>query len=298
MYKFQTKQMKNLIIKTAATISSLFSLSLLSTMPAIGGNEQYGENSFRPDSLKVTFYEVGLSNADLSNVFSVLNNPIGVESNIADPNAVNNLVTGVDANPGTYTHFYAVISNTYKVKGSSNGCYTKSGSYKLSNESYNYKTYFKDGIPDTCDGCTYDTDGYYAATSSLSDFGEAIITEQAYGVGNNGEPDFIGNYGPATPSTTISVGGVEVKSMNLYLTNSTNPYSYIAENTPLNEYPASSTRDRALYIGELSQSVTVEEGSKGIVQLYFDFSKGVGFDDDCDSIQFNSNYFDMSVITE
>ena len=227
-----------------------------------------------------------------------MNTPTGVESNIADPDSVNNLVTGIDANPGTYTHFYAVISNTYKVKGSSNGCYTKSGSYKLANSVYNYKTLIENDISDPCDGCTYITDGYSAATSNLSGFGEATITEQAYGVGDNGEPDSVGNYGPATPSTTISVGGLEVNSMDLYLTNSSNPYSYIAENTPLNQLPASSTRDRALYIGELSQPVTVEEGSEGIVQLYFDFSKGMGFDDDCDSIQFNSNYFDMSVITE
>ena len=138
MYNFQTKQMKNLIFKTTS-IFSLFSLGFLSTMPALSGNKQYGENSFRPDSLKVTFYEIGLSNADLSKVFSVLNSTTGVESNIADPNAVNNLVTGIEATPGTYTHFYAVISNTYKVKGSSNGCYTKSGSYKLANSVYNYK---------------------------------------------------------------------------------------------------------------------------------------------------------------
>ena len=39
-------------------------------------------------------------------------------------------------------------------------------------------------------------------------------------------------------------------------------------------------------------------GSKGTVQLYFDFSKGIAFDDDCDSFKFNSNNFDMSVITE
>ena len=295
MYNPQTKKMKNLISKTTS-IFTLFSLGLLSTMPSMGSNEQYGENSFRPDSLKVKFYEIGLSNSDLSNVFSVLNSPTGVESNIADPDSVNNLVTGIDANPGTYTHFYAVISNTYKVKGSSNGCYTKSGSYKLSNEVYNYKTLIENGVERSCIGC--ENDGYSAATSDSSSFGEATITEQAYGVGDNGEPDNVGNYGPATPSTTISVGGLEVKSMDLYLTNSTDPYSYIAKNTPVNQLPASSTRDRALYLGELSQPVTVDEGSEGIVQLYFDFSKGMGFDDDCDSIQFNSNYFDMSVITE
>ena len=289
--------MKSLLFKTTS-IFSIFSLNLLSTMPGIGGETQYGENSFRPDSLKVTFYEVGLASDDLINVFSVLDSSTGIEANIADPNSVKDLVTGIEANPGTYTHFYAVISNTYKVKGSSNGCYTKSGSYKLSNSVYNYKTYTENGIAQPCNGCTYISDGYSAATSNSSSFGEATITEQAYGVGDNGEPDSAGNYGPGTPSTTISVGGLEVKSMNLYLTNSSNPYDFLDETTPVNQLPASSTRDRALYIGELSKSITVEEGSKGTVQLYFDFSKGMGFDDDCDSIGFNANYFDMSVITE
>lgn len=38
--------------------------------------------------------------------------------------------------------------------------------------------------------------------------------------------------------------------------------------------------------------------SKGTVQLYFDFSRGVGLYNDCDSIGFNANYFYMRVITE
>ena len=46
------------------------------------------------------------------------------------------------------------------------------------------------------------------------------------------------------------------------------------------------------------KNLTKNSGSIGTVQLYFDFSKGMGFDDDCDSIGFNANYFDMSVITE
>ena len=114
--------MKKPLIRT--TIFSLLSIGFLSTKPA-RSDIQFGENSFRPESLKVTFYEMGLASDDLIDVFSVLDSSTGVEADIADENSVKDLVTGIEANPSTYTHFYAVISNTYKVKGASNGCYTK-----------------------------------------------------------------------------------------------------------------------------------------------------------------------------
>ena len=40
------------------------------------------------------------------------------------------------------------------------------------------------------------------------------------------------------------------------------------------------------------------DDSKGVVQIYFDYSNGLAFDDDCDAVNFNSGDFDMSVITE
>ena len=84
----------------------------------------------------------------------------------------------------------------------------------------------------------------------------------------------------------------------MYLTNSSDPYSIVEEGTAINDLPVSSTRDRSLYFGELSSSVTVSDDSEGIVQIYFDYSNGLAFDDDCDAIVFNSGDFDMSVITE
>ena len=288
------KTMKKLLIKTTSFIS-LLSLGFLSTKPAIA-DTQYGENSLRPESLKVTFYEVGLASNDLVDRFSVLDSPSGVEADIADENSVKDLVKGIKANAGTYTHFYAVISNTYKVKGASKGCYTKAGNYNLTDRVFNFNEYTENGVEIPCSACQHDA--WSAASSNAGSFGEAAITELAYGVDNSGQPDFKGAYGPASPSTSISVGGIEVKSMNMYLTNSSNPYDFIDDTTPVNQLPAASTRNRVLYIGELAQSVTVEEGSAGTVQLYFDFSKGIAFDDDCDSFKFNSNNFDMSVITE
>ena len=84
----------------------------------------------------------------------------------------------------------------------------------------------------------------------------------------------------------------------MYLTNSSAPSSFVPEGSALSELPASSTRDRVLYVGKLSSSVVVEEGSKGVVQIYFNNSNGLAFDDDSDAVKFNSGDFNMNVITE
>ena len=294
MYNFQTKKMKNLIFKTAATIS-IFSLGLFNAKTGLTDTYVYGSNSTRPDSLKVTFYQLGIANSDFTKVFSVLNSESGVEVDISDQNSVNNMATGVTPVVGTYTHLYAVISNTYKMKGSSNGCYTKNTSVNQSNSVFDAANTTKNGAT-YCTNCTYD--GWSAATSNSAEFGEASLREQAFGVDNAGEPSNVGAYGPAIPSTNLSVGGNEVLSAKMYVTNSSNPYSIVDENTAVSELPASSTRDRMLYVGELSSSVVVTDNSKGTVQIYFDYSNGLAFDDDCDAVKFNSGDFDMSVITE
>ena len=46
------------------------------------------------------------------------------------------------------------------------------------------------------------------------------------------------------------------------------------------------------------KNLSKNSGSKGTVKLYFDFSKGVGLNNDFDSIGFNANYFNIRVITE
>ena len=286
--------MKNLLIRTTASLS-IFSLSLFNAKPGLTDTYVYGSNSTRPDSLKVTFYQLGIANSDFTKVFSVLNSETGVEVDISDQNSVNNMATGVKPVIGTYTHLYAVINNTYKMKGSANGCYTKNTSVNQSNGVFDAANTTKNGTT-TCTDCTYD--GWSAATSNSAEFGEASLREQAFGVGNDGEPDSSGAYGPGTPSTNLSVGGNEVLSASMYVTNSSNPYSFVAEGTALNDLPASSTRNRMLYVGELSSSVIVSDNSKGVVQIYFDYSNGLAFDDDCDAVKFNSGDFDMSVITE
>ncbi len=288
--------MKKFITKTSSILSSI-TVGLLNVNPLLA-DTQYGSNFTRPDSLKVTFYQLGLTNSDLTNVFEVLNNSSGVEVDIADANAVSNMVTGIKAEPGDYTHTYAVIGATYKLKASSNGCYTKSGTYSKADANYNYAKITHHDVELNCVDCA--NDAWSAATSNSSEYGTAILKEQAYAVDASGEPQGTGalGYGPAVPSTTFTVGGVEVDSMKVYLTNSSAPYTVVAEGTDLTDYPASSTRDRQLYLGKLGSTISVAEGSKGTVQLYFDFSKGIGFDDDCDSVSFNNNDYDMSVITE
>ena len=294
MYHFQTKKMKNLIFKAAATIS-IFSLGFFNAKPGFSDTYVYGSNSTRPDSLKVIFYQLGIANSDFTKVFSVLSSDSGVEVDISDENSINNMATGFKPVVGTYTHFFAVINNTYKMKGSANGCYTKNTSVTKSNEVFNASITTKNGA--YYQGNTI-YDGWSAATSNSAEFGEATLREQAYGVKDNGEPDFDEAYGPVVPATNLSVGGNEVISAKMYLTNSSNPYSVIEEGTALTDLPASTTRDRSLYVGELSSSVVVTDDSKGTVQIYFDYSNGLAFDDDCDAIVFNSGDFDMSVITE
>ena len=294
MYNFQTKKMKNLIFKAAATIS-IFSLGFFNAKPGFSDTYVYGSNSTRPDSLKVTFYQLGIANSDFTKVFSVLNSASGVEVDIADQNSVNNMATGVTPVVGTYTHLYAVISNTYKMKGSSNGCYTKNISVNQSNAVFDAANTTKNGTT-SCTNCTYD--GWSAATSNSAEFGEASLREQAFGVDGSGDPDFVGAYGPAIPSTNLSVGGNEVLSAKMYITNSGDPFSMVEDETAVSALPAPSTRDRVLYVGELSSQVVVTDDSKGIVQIYFDYSNGLAFDDDCDAVKFNSGDFDMSVITE
>ncbi len=294
MYNFQTKKMKNLIFKTATTIS-IFSLSLFNAKPGLADTYVYGSNSTRPDSLKVTFYQLGITNSDFTKVFSVLNSESGVEVDISDQNSVNNMASGVEPVIGTYTHIYALVDNTYKMKGSSNGCYTKNTSVNQSDGVFDAANSTENGVT-FCTDCNFD--GWSAATSNSAEFGEASLREQTFCVGNDGEPDCTNGYGPVVPATNIAVGGNEVLSAKMYYTNSSSPYSIIPLGTTANNLPASSTRDRTLYLGELSSQVVVDDNSNGIVQIYFDYSNGLAFDDDCDAVKFNSGDFDMSVITE
>ena len=294
MSNLPIKKMKNLILKTASFIS-LLSISFLSSKPVLSDTYVYGSNSTRPDSFKVTFYELGLANSDFTKVFSVLDSETGVEVDISDASSVNNMASGVTPVSGTYTHLYGVISTTYKMKGSSNGCYTKSTSVNMSDAVFDASNSTKNGET-FCTDCTFDS--WSAATSNASEFGEASLTEQTFSPGSNGEPDTEDGYGPVTPATSISVGGNEVLSAKTYLTNSSSPYSFIAEGTAVSDLPASSTRNRALYVGELSTPVVVKDVSEGVVQIYFDYSNGLAFDDDCDAVRINSGDFDMSVITE
>ena len=295
--------MKYTIFKPTATLSILF-LSLFNAKPVLTDTYVYGSNSTRPDSLKVTFYELGVSNSEFTKTFPVLNSNSGVEVDIADENSVNNMITNVKPVPGTYTHLYSVISNTYKVKGSANGCYTKNVNVNHTDSIFKTSTATKNGedwLAENNVPTPYNFDAWPAASSNPSDFGEASVTENVFGVGPDGEsdqPTANDAYGPLKPSTNLSVGGNEVKSAVIYLTNSSAPYDFVPGDTLRADIPAASTRNRMLYLGELSSPVVVNDSSKGVVQIYFDYSNGLAFDDNCEAIKFNSGDFDMSVITE
>ena len=79
MKNYTFKKMKNFLIRTTASLS-IFSLSLFNAKPGLTDTYVYGSNSTRPDSLKVTFYQLGIANSDFTKVFSVLNSESGVEA--------------------------------------------------------------------------------------------------------------------------------------------------------------------------------------------------------------------------
>ena len=253
--------MKNLLIRTTASLS-IFSLSLFNAKPGLTDTYVYGSNSTRPDSLKVTFYQLGLTNSDFTKVFSVLNSESGVEVDISDQNSINNMATGVTPIVGTYTHLYALVDNTYKMKGSANGCYTKNTSVNQSNGVF-------DAANSTVNGATFctncDFDGWSAATSNSAEFGEASLREQTYCVGNDGEPDCTDGYGPVIPSTNIAVGGNEVLSAKLYYTNSTSPYSIIPEG--IKNIEEVESQIRADLKNEKAKTAAFEEANKILIDI-------------------------------
>ena len=86
------------------------------------------------------------------------------------------MASGVKPAIGTYTHFFAVINNTYKMKGSANGCYTKNTSVDVSNNAFDASTVTENGVA-TNGSFLYD--GWSAATSNSAELGEASLREQS-----------------------------------------------------------------------------------------------------------------------
>ena len=294
--------MKNLIIKLTSTIS-VVSLAFLNVEPVLAEIFARGINSADPEYLKLSFYEIGLAEGiDISSTtkFTVFDSTSGVELDISDPNSVTNLATKVKAIAGTYKYFYAVAGNEFKAKASSEGCYTLNSNNQFINESdgvYNGAyVYDNDNNLVLSQEALYD--GWPAATSDPAKFGEALIRTQTYATGSDGEPNKTYGYGPLRAPDKVSIGGNEVIAPTIYLTNSEAPYSIVPEGTAVSDLPPSSTRDRTLFIGELSTPIVIEDNSSGVVQIYLDAREGLGFDTDCDALKFNGLYFDMSVITE
>ncbi len=293
--------MENLIIKLASTIS-LISLGFLNVEPVFADTFVKGINSADPEYLKLTFYEVGLAEGiDISETtkFTVFDSTSGLELDISDPDSVTDLATNVKAIPGTYNYFYAVAGNEFKAKASSEGCYTLNSNNQFINESdavYDGAIVNRMGNIIECLSCGYD--GWLAATSDPAEFGEALLRVQTYASGSDGEPDATYGYGPYEAKDRVSFGGIEVLKPTIYLTNSAAPYVTVPEGTAVIDLPPSSTRDRTLFIGKLTNPVIINDNSNGILQLYLDARDGLGFDEDCDAVKFNGLYFDMSVITE
>ena len=65
-----------------------------------------------------TVFQLGLTNDDGTKTFQILNEPNGVLVDFAQEGE-SNLATNIKPEPGDYTHIYALISSTYKIKAKS-----------------------------------------------------------------------------------------------------------------------------------------------------------------------------------
>tara|TARA_Y100000589_G_C26914741_1_gene531819 strand:+ start:210 stop:575 length:366 start_codon:yes stop_codon:yes gene_type:complete len=88
-----------------------------------------------------------------------------------------------------------------RLEGSSNGCYTKNVTVNHTDKIFFANVVTKNGALWLTN---WEFDGYPAASPNSSEFGEATLTEQVYGVGPDGEsgqPTANDAYGPVTPAT-------------------------------------------------------------------------------------------------
>jgi len=237
-------------------IFSLITLSSLIGLPVLA------EQRFTPTKFLVKFYSMGLSNSERSQLFEILDSSEGVEIDLSKQGTISKLATGVKPEPGTYTHIYGVVSNTNTISGSTGTCHIKAGSYNKQ----------------SAGGAT----GWAAHTTNQSESGDALLIEQDFSPGN-------GSFGPVTPNTTISVQGTKVSSMQLYLTNSSAPFT-TSNDTNL-------SRNRSLYFGELPSPITINDVSQGQVIITFDSTDGGAFDDNCSvGMDLDNNKFTLSII--
>ena len=86
---------------------------------------QYGSNSTRPDSLKVTFYEIGFCTSDplASGTFvdttcsKTWDNASGFESDLGQQSYEDMIGTTYRIPNATYTHAYGIMNNSWSYKG-------------------------------------------------------------------------------------------------------------------------------------------------------------------------------------
>ena len=92
------KNLKSKYTRTFYFISFILAF-FLPSMPGLSDTYIFGSNTTKPDTLKILFYQLGLTTSDFTNIFSVLDSELGVDVDISDQNSVNDLVTGIKPSP-------------------------------------------------------------------------------------------------------------------------------------------------------------------------------------------------------
>ena len=233
--KHSLSQMKMKFLKFATT-SSMLSLALFS----LGASKAVADGIFRPDTFKVTFYEIGLRDSSSGTLNPILDESSGVEVDLSNAGQSLSLASGKTPASGQWDQLYVLIKNSFKVSGGDGtGCYIQDGASAIHSN-----------------GTTA------IVTSNSSQSGEGTSIHNDYGTP--------GDYGPYSPSITSSVNGSAVSNLKEYLVSSTNPspngggtinrYLYIGDITPVTI--SSSSGGSVIYTIDTSQAAEIS-GSCG-----------------------------------
>lgn len=197
--------MKFLKLITAASVCAFSALPLCTTKASADG-------IFRPDTFKVTFYQIGFRNSTTGTLNPVLNSSSGVEADLSNAGSSLSLASSQTPSEGNWDQIYALIKNSIKVSGTDgNGCFIKDGASAIAD------------------------DGTAIVTTNSSESGEGTTTSMFY--------DGAGDFGPYSPDIASSVNGSAVTDLKEYLVSDSNPtpsgggtinrFLYIGNITPI-----------------------------------------------------------------
>ena len=225
-----------------AKLTTIFALTASNSLNPT--HAQVVTATVRPESFKVTFYEVGIQNSITGSRSPIFKNDNGEELDIANPGALGFSRLTKPSN-GTYDQVYVLVKNSVKVNSSNNPggaatCFTRGGaSSSLA------------AFPRS----------YAVTTANPALRGEATTEEIGFGA--------VGQNGPETPRLIGSLNG-SVRDVTIDLVSSSNPVRN-----------GGGAINRYLYTGIIGATYKVTDSTTGTIAFHFDTSQGLNFLDGC-----------------